>query len=66
MLSCKKSTTNCYYAGDMLVGQKTGSNKIDFIYDSNGDYYGFEYNDIDTTCDVISFFVDFLGNVEVT
>ena len=50
----------------MLVGQKTGSNKIDFIYDSNGDYYGFEYNDIDTTCDVISFFVDFLGNVEVT
>ena len=30
----------------MLVGQKTGSNKIDFIYDSNGDYYGFEYNDV--------------------
>ena len=30
----------------MLVGQKTGSNKIEFIYDSNGDYYGFEYNDV--------------------
>ena len=30
----------------MLVGQKTGSNKIEFICDSNGDYYGFEYNDV--------------------
>ncbi len=38
--------TKFYYAGDLLVGQKTGNNKIEFIYDSNGDYYGFEYNDV--------------------
>ena len=46
----KKTTgstvTQFYYAGDLLVGQKTGNNKIEFIYDSNGDYYGFEYNDV--------------------
>jgi len=38
-------TTNYYYAGDLLVGEKTGNNKIEYLFDINGDYYGFEYND---------------------
>ena len=38
------TTTQFYYAGDLLVGQKTGNNIIEFIFDSNGDYFGFEYN----------------------
>jgi len=29
----------------MLVGQKTGNNELEFMFDSSGDYYGFEYND---------------------
>jgi len=27
------------------VGEKTGNNKIEYLFDINGDYYGFEYND---------------------
>ena len=38
------TTTQFYYAGDLLVGQKTGNNIIEFMFDSNGDYFGLEYN----------------------
>ena len=38
------TTTNYYYAGDMLVGQKTGNNELKFMFDSSGDYFGFTYN----------------------
>ena len=38
------TTTNYYYAGDMLVGQKTGNNELEFMFDSSGDYFGFTYN----------------------
>ncbi len=37
-------TTEFIYAGDLLLGQKTGSNSLVFKFDSNGDYFGFTYN----------------------
>ena len=37
-------TTNFYYAGDLLVGQKKGNEVIEFMFDSKGDYFGLEYN----------------------
>ncbi|MBR5422698.1 MAG: toxin C-terminal domain-containing protein [Clostridia bacterium] len=37
-------TTEFIYAGDLLLGQKTGSNSFVFKFDSNGDYFGFTYN----------------------
>ena len=36
-------TTNFYYAGGMLVGQKTGNNALVFKFDHASDYYGFTY-----------------------
>ena len=37
-------TTEFIYAGDLLLGQKTGTNSLTFKFDSNGDYFGFTYN----------------------
>ncbi|MBQ6023572.1 MAG: RHS repeat-associated core domain-containing protein [Clostridia bacterium] len=37
-------TTEFIYAGDLLLGQKTGTNSLVFKFDSNGDYFGFTYN----------------------
>ena len=36
--------TEYYYNGSILAGQKTGSNTLVFMYDSNGDPFGFKYN----------------------
>ncbi len=38
------TTTTFIYAGDLLLGQKTGSNKLTFLFDSAGNYFGFDYN----------------------
>lgn len=37
-------TTEYFYNGSILAGQKTGDDTIVFIYDNNGDVFGFEYN----------------------
>ena len=37
-------TTEYFYNGDILAGQKTGNDTIIFMYDNNGDIFGFEYN----------------------
>ena len=37
-------TTEYYYNGSILAGQKTGNNKMVFMYDNNGDVFGFIYN----------------------
>ena len=37
-------TTAFIYADGMLLGQKTGNNKLTFLFDSAGEYYGFDYN----------------------
>ena len=37
-------TTEYYYNGSILAGQKTGNNKMVFMYDNNGDAFGFIYN----------------------
>ncbi len=35
--------TEYYYNGSILAGQKTGSNTLVFMYDNNGDAFGFQY-----------------------
>ena len=37
-------TTEYFYNGDILAGQKTGDNVLVFMYDNNGDVFGFTYN----------------------
>ena len=37
-------TTEYFYNGSILVGQKTGNDTLVFMYDNNGDYFGFTYN----------------------
>ena len=37
-------TTEYFYNGDILAGQKTGNDTIIFMYDNNGDIFGFTYN----------------------
>ena len=37
-------TTTFIYAGDILLGQQTGSNKLAFMFNSEGDVFGFTYN----------------------
>ena len=38
------TTTEFIYNGDILAGQKTGNDILVFMYDSNGDPFGFIYN----------------------
>ena len=38
------TTTEYFYNGDILAGQKTGNDVLIFMYDNNGDVFGFEYN----------------------
>ena len=38
-------TTNYYYNGSILAGQKSGDNTLVFMYDNNSDIFGFIYND---------------------
>ena len=38
------STTEYFYNGDILAGQKTGNDVLIFMYDNNGDVFGFTYN----------------------
>lgn len=38
------TTTEYFYNGSILAGQKTGNDEIVFMYDNNGDVFGFEYN----------------------
>ena len=40
-------TTEFFYAGDILAGQKTGDNILMWIYDNNGAYIGFTYNGVE-------------------
>ena len=40
-------TTEFFYAGDILAGQKTGDNVLMWIYDNNGSYIGFTYNGVE-------------------
>ena len=40
-------TTEFFYAGDILAGQKTGDNVLMWIYDNNGAYIGFTYNGVE-------------------
>ena len=40
-------TTEFFYAGDILAGQKTGDNILMWIYDNNGSYIGFTYNGVE-------------------
>ena len=37
-------TTQYFYNGDILAGEKTGNNVIIYMYDNNGDIFGFTYN----------------------
>ncbi|MBR5320881.1 MAG: DNRLRE domain-containing protein [Clostridia bacterium] len=37
-------TTEYFYNGDILAGQKKGNDIIIFMYDNNGDIFGFTYN----------------------
>ena len=37
-------TTEYFYNGDILAGQKKGDDVIVFMYDNNGDIFGFTYN----------------------
>lgn len=37
-------TTQYFYNGDILTGEKTGNNVIIYMYDNNGDIFGFTYN----------------------
>ena len=37
-------TTEYFYNGDILAGQKTGNDVLIFMYDNNGDVFGFTYN----------------------
>ena len=37
-------TTEYFYNGSILAGEKTGNNVIIYIYDNNGDVFGFTYN----------------------
>ena len=37
-------TTEYFYNGSILAGQKTGDNVLIFMYDNNGDVFGFTYN----------------------
>lgn len=37
-------TTEFFYNGEILAGQKQGDDVIIFMYDNNGDIFGFEYN----------------------
>ena len=36
--------TEYFYNGDILAGQKTGDDVLIFMYDNNGDIFGFTYN----------------------
>ena len=38
-------TTEYFYNGEILAGQKTGDDVIVFMYDNNGDAFGFIYNE---------------------
>lgn len=38
-------TTEYFYNGNVLAGQKTGNDTIVFMYDNSGNYFGFTYND---------------------
>ncbi len=38
------TTTEYFYNGSILAGQKTGNDEIVFMYDNNGDVFGFTYN----------------------
>ena len=38
------TTTTFIYAGDLLVGQKTGNDALTFKFDSAGNYFGFTYD----------------------
>ena len=38
------TTTEYFYNGSILAGQKTGDNVLIFMYDNNGDVFGFTYN----------------------
>ena len=38
------TTTEFIYNGDILAGQKTGNDILVFMYDNNGDAFGFIYN----------------------
>ena len=40
----KTITTEYYYNGSILAGEKTGNNVIIYMYDNNGDHFGFAYN----------------------
>ena len=40
-------TTQYFYNGDILAGEKTGNNVIIYMYDNNGDIFGFTYNGIE-------------------
>ena len=37
-------TTEYFYNGDILAGQKKGNDVLIFMYDNNGDTFGFTYN----------------------
>lgn len=37
-------TTEYFYNGSILAGQKTGNDTLVFMYDNNGDTFGFTYN----------------------
>ncbi len=37
-------TTEYFYNGSILAGQKTGDNTLVLMYDNNGDVFGFTYN----------------------
>ena len=39
------TTTEYFYNGELLAGQKTGEDILVFMYDNNGDPFGFVYND---------------------
>lgn len=42
--TCEGVTTEYFYNGSILAGEKTGNNVIIYMYDNNGDIFGFTYN----------------------
>ena len=40
------TTTEYFYNSGMLIGQKTGNDVLVFMYDENGDIFGFTYNGV--------------------
>lgn len=63
-------TTEYFYNGSILAGERTGNNTIVYMYDNNGDLFGFTYNGteyyyIKNTQNDVTAIADSQGNILV-